>query len=166
MLCIGFRPPLRFAVFGTGAEAAAFSGLVRGMGYEHVQLSHEHASLAAVRVAGSPTLHIDAGRPIAELQADTDTAAILFFHDHDLEPAILQHLLRTPAFYIGAQGSRAAQAVRLARLREMGLPDDQLRRIHGPVGLIPSSREPNALAISVLAEIVGLHVKRAATATA
>lgn len=165
-LRIGFRPPLRFVVFGTGAEAAAFAGLVRGMGYEHVLLSHEDASLAAVRAAGSPTLRIDAGLPIAGLQADADTAAILFFHDHDLEPAILQHLLQTPAFYIGAQGSRSAQAARLSRLREMGIPEDQLGRIHGPVGLIPSSREPNALAISVLAEIVGLHGQRAATATA
>jgi len=165
-LRIGFRPPLRFAVFGTGAEAAAFTGLVRGMGYDHVLLSHEDASLAAVCAAGSPTLRIGSGLPIAELQADADTAAILFFHDHDLEPAILRHLLDTPAFYIGAQGSRSAQAARLSRLREMGVPEDQLGRVRGPVGLIPSSREPNALAISVLAEIVGLHGERAATAAA
>ena len=165
-LRIGFLPGLRFLIFGIGAEAAAFTGVVRGMGYEHIMLSHDELSLGALRAAGSPVLQIGTSFPAASLPADADTAAILFFHDHDLEPAILQHLLRTPAFYIGAQGSRAAQAVRLARLREMGVPDDQLGRIHGPVGLIPSSREPNALAISVLAEIVGLHVKRAATATA
>jgi len=163
-LRIGFRPPLRFVVFGTGAETAAFTGLVRGMGYEHVLLSHEDASLAAVRAAGSPTLHFDAGLPVAKLQADADTAAILFFHDHDLEPTILRDLLETPAFYIGAQGSRSAQAARLSHLRGMGVGDDQLGRIRGPVGLIPSSREPKALAISVLAEIVGLHASRVATA--
>ncbi|MDP3339254.1 XdhC family protein [Frigidibacter sp.] len=164
-LRIGFLPPLRFLVFGTGAEAAAFTGIVRGMGYEHILLSPEDLSLGVVRAAGSPVMQIDPGLPAAPLHADADTAAILFFHDHDLEPAILQHLLQTPAFYVGAQGSRAAQAVRLSRLREMGVPEDQLGRIHGPVGLIPSSREPNALAVSVLAEIIDLHVQRA-TATA
>ncbi|WP_229725901.1 XdhC family protein [Frigidibacter albus] len=162
-LQIGFLPPLRFLVFGTGAEAAAFTGIVRGMGHEHILLSPEDLSLGAVRAAGSPVMQIGTDLP-APLQADADTAAILFFHDHDLEPAILKHLLQTPAFYIGAQGSRAAQAVRLSRLRVMGVPEDQLARIHGPVGLIPSSREPNALAVSVLAEIIGLHASRAATA--
>lgn len=160
-LHIGFLPALRFLVFGTGAEAAAFTGIVRGMGHEHVLLSPEDLSLGAVRAAGSPVMQIDPSLPAVPLPADADTAAILFFHDHDLEPAILQHLLQTPAFYIGAQGSRAAQAARLSRLREMGVPEDQLARIHGPVGLIPSSREPNALAVSVLAEIIDLHQKRA-----
>lgn len=159
-LRVGFLPPLRFLVFGTGAEAAAFTGIVRGMGHEHVLLSPEDLSLGAVRAAGSAVMRIGTGLP-APLPADADTAAILFFHDHDLEPAILQHLLETPAFYIGAQGSRAAQAARLSRLREMGVPEDQLARIHGPVGLMPSSREPNALAVSVLAEIIDLHQKRA-----
>lgn len=164
-LQIGFLPALRLLVFGTGAEAAAFSGLVRGMGYEHILLSHEEASLSPVRAAGSPVQRIDPRFDLASLRIDADTAAILFFHDHDLEPAILQHLLGSPAFYIGAQGSRATHATRLSRLRELGVDDENmLARITGPVGLIPSSREPNALAISVLAEIVGLHVKRATTA--
>ena len=162
-LHIGFLPPLRFLVFGTGAEAAAFTGIVRGMGYEHILLSPEDLSLGVARAAGSPVMQIDADVP-APLQADAETAAILFFHDHELELPILQHLLQTPAFYIGAQGSRAAQAMRLSRLRERGVPEDQLARVHGPAGLIPSSREPNALAVSVLAEIIGLHGRRAATA--
>ncbi|MFN3525442.1 MAG: XdhC family protein [Paracoccus sp. (in: a-proteobacteria)] len=164
-LQIGFLPALRLLVFGTGAEAAAFCGLVRGMGYAHVLLSPDAASLGPVEAAGSPVQQIGSGCDLASVSIDPDTAAILFFHDHDLEPDILQHLLGSPAFYIGAQGSRATQTARLARLRGMGLADDLLGRITGPVGLIPSSRDPNALAISVLAEIVGLHVKRATTAS-
>ncbi|MDO5703927.1 MAG: XdhC family protein [Paracoccus sp. (in: a-proteobacteria)] len=158
---IGFRPDLRFLVFGTGAEAAAFAGLVRGMGYDHMLLSHEESSLAPVRAAGSPTRLIGPRLSPERLRVDTDTAAVLFYHDHDYEPTILRQLVHTPAFYIGAQGSRATQAGRLAHLREMGLSDGELARIHGPIGLIPSSRDPNSLAISVLAEIVGLHGKQA-----
>lgn len=162
---LGFRPALRFLVFGTGAEAAAFTGLVRGMGYDHLLLSHEEASLAPVRAAGSPTALIDPRFWPQELQVDADTAAVLFYHDHDYEPAILRQMVRTPAFYVGAQGSLATQAARLAQLREMGLSEDELERIRGPIGLIPSSRDPNSLAISVLAEIVGIHTARAISET-
>lgn len=160
---IGFRPALRFLIFGTGAEAAAFSGLVRGAAYEHILLSHEKASLISAAAAGSPTLLIQPGFGAEQLGIDADTAAALFYHDHDHEPDILRQLVRGPAFYIGAQGSRATQASRLAHLREMGLSEAELGRVRGPIGVMPSAREPNALAISVLAEIVGLHAKRAET---
>lgn len=157
---LGFRPALRLLIFGTGAEAAAFTGLVRGMDYDHVLLSHEESSLAPVRAAGSPTMLIQPGCRPQSLHVDADTAAVLFYHDHDYEPAILKQMVRTPAFYIGAQGSRATQATRLARLHEMGLSEEELDRIRGPIGLIPSSRDPNSLAISVLAEIVDIHAAR------
>lgn len=162
---IGFRPRLRFMVFGTGAEAAAFTGLVRGMGYDHMLLSHEEPSLAPARSAGSPVTLIAPGFRPDDLRVDADTAVILFYHDHDYEPAILRQMVRTSAFYVGAQGSRATQARRLEQLRGMGLSEAELGRIRGPIGLIPSSRDPQSLAISVLAEIVGLHTEQVASAS-
>lgn len=157
---LGFRPALRFLIFGTGGEAAAFTGLVRGMNYDHVLLSHEEASLAPVRAGGSTAALINPRHLPEDLQVDADTAAVLFYHDHDYEPAVLQQLVRTPAFYIGAQGSRATQASRLALLQEMGLSHEELNRVRGPIGLIPSSRDPNSLAISVLAEIVDVYAEQ------
>lgn len=154
---LGFRPDLRFLVFGTGAEAAAFAGLVRGMGYDHLVLSHEDALLAPAQSAGSPVRRITSLSALSDLRADADTAVVLFYHDHDYEPAILHRMLATPAFYIGSQGSRATQTARLARLEAMGVATDMLARLRGPIGLIPSTREPKALAISVLAEIIGAH---------
>lgn len=152
-MVIGFRPELRCLVFGGGAEAAAFCSLMRGFGYDHVLATPSEAMIAHATSAGSPALELD--RALREgLDVDADTAAILFFHDHDLEPLILQRLLQTPAFYIGAQGSRATQAARLAQLRTAGVAEPQLNRIIGPVGLIPSSRDPKSLAVSVLAEIL------------
>ncbi len=159
---LGFRPALRFLIFGAGAEAAAFARLVRGMGYDHLLLSHDEASLAPVRAEGSPVRLIGGLAGIGDLQADADTAVLLFYHDHDYEPAILARMVRTPAFFVGAQGSRATQASRLARLEEMGLSAAELGRIRGPIGLIPSSRDPKSLAISVLAQVVGEHGRKAA----
>ncbi len=149
-----FQPPLRFVVFGAGPEAIVFSNLVASMGYGQLLLSHADNTLDVARAGGLNVRELGRMADIAALGIDHHTAALLFYHDHDYEPEILQALLQTPAFYIGAQGSRNTQRTRLGRLHEAGLPEDLLARIHGPIGLIPSTRDPQALAVSVMAEVM------------
>lgn len=151
---IDFPPPTKFVVFGAGPEAIVFADLVRSLGYEHILLSHEDHSLDAAARIGCKTFRLDALSDFRDLVADDRCAALLFYHDHDYEPEILSRLVNGPAFYIGAQGSRATQISRLARLAAKGVPPKKLNRIRGPIGLIPSSRDPKMLAISVLAEVM------------
>ncbi|RJL16587.1 XdhC family protein [Paracoccus siganidrum] len=151
---IAFKPPIRFVIFGAGPEAAVFADLVQSLGYDHVLLSHEEQGLSAAERMGCNVRRLDRLPDFAELVPDDRCAALLFYHDHDYEPEILRHLLARPAFYIGAQGSRATQASRLRQLAEMGVAPELRERVRGPIGLIPSSRDPKLLAISVLAEVV------------
>lgn len=151
---INFSPRLKFLIFGAGPEVSVFSALVQGLGYDHLMLSHEARSLSVAAAMGCRTGRLDHLTGLNGLKIDAATACVLFYHDHDYEPAILNRLLATPSFYIGAQGSRATQAARLERLREHGADPDALERVRGPIGLIPSSRNPRTLAISVLSEIV------------
>lgn len=152
--CIGFRPAPRFVTFGAGPEVAVFAALVQGLGYPQLLLSHEEASLAAARALGCDVRELHDASGLGAVSLDADSAAVLFYHDHDHEPGILRQLLAGPAFYVGAQGSRAAQANRLARLGDLGVPADQLARLRGPIGLVPSARDPRTLAVSVLAEVM------------
>jgi len=85
---------------------------------------------------------------------DPWTAAILVFHDHEWETAILRHILKGPSFYVGAQGGANARQARLDRLAEEQVSSEDLARVRGPVGVIPSSRTPRSLALSILSEIV------------
>ncbi|ARO13445.1 exported xanthine dehydrogenase/CoxI family protein [Ketogulonicigenium robustum] len=150
----GFLPPLRFVIFGAGPEALVFASLVNSMGYGQTLLSHADNTLDIAAATGLNAQPLGRMADIARLGIDAHTAALLFYHDHDYEPEILQALLQTPAFYIGAQGSRNTQRNRLARLSLDGVADTQLARIHGPIGLIHSTRDPQALAISVMAEVM------------
>ena len=152
---VGFRPPLRFVVFGAGPEASLFASLTRSLGYEQLLVSHEDTSLNAARALGCQVMKITKVTDLETLKIDADCATVLFYHDHDYEPAVLNYLLTTPAFYIGAQGSRSTQRTRLMRLAEMGVSASAMARVRGPIGLIPSSRDPRTLAVSVLAEIIG-----------
>ncbi|MCE2578948.1 XdhC family protein [Gluconacetobacter entanii] len=91
------------------------------------------------------------------LRIDNQTAIVTLTHDAKLDDPTLRHALRGPAFYIGALGSRKTQASRLARLKEDGFSEDQVRRIHGPVGLAIGAIGAAEIALSILAEIVAVR---------
>ena len=74
--------------------------------------------------------------------------------------------LKSPAFYVGALGSRANNAKRRERLMEFDVTDDEIARLHGPIGLFIGSRTPPEIAISILAEITAVKNGVAAAGSA
>jgi xanthine dehydrogenase accessory factor len=99
---------------------------------------------------------------LPNLGADPWSALVFMFHDHAWEPVLLEQALGQPWFFIGAMGSQRTHANRLETLRERGLPEEALARIIGPLGLIPSARDPGTMALSTLAQVVDCY--RQATA--
>ncbi len=158
-LTICFEPDIRFLVFGKGPEASTFAALVQSGGYSSTLLSPDAETLEAGRNAGSETVHLVSQAFPGDLEVDDRTAIVLFFHDHDWEPPILAGALETPAFYIGAQGSKRARDSRMRELEAMDVSPEALARLHGPIGLIPSARDAGTLAVSVLAEILAVAMK-------
>eukprot|EP01035_Chromulina_nebulosa_P031414 gene31413-41886_t len=104
--------------------------------------------------AGIKVHHLNTPRDAVDLTADPWTAIAFLFHDHDWETALIARALAGRAFYVGAMGSRAAQANRAASLVAAGVSPEDIARLRAPIGLIPSSRDPQVLALSTLAEIV------------
>ena len=158
-LTVRFDPAIRFLVFGKGPEAATFAALVKSAGYPILLLSPDIETLQAGETAGCQTLHMATKRFPENLGTDRHTAIVLFFHDHDWEPPILQPALQTDAFYIGSQGSQRARDARVATLAEMGVATADIARLRGPVGLIPSARDAGTLAVSVLAEVLAVAMQ-------
>lgn len=91
------------------------------------------------------------------LGVDTMTAIVTLTHDAKLDDPTLEAALRGPAFYIGALGSRKTQASRMERLRESGFSEQDIKRIHGPVGLAIGAVGAEEIALSILAEIVAVR---------
>ena len=65
--------------------------------------------------------------------------------------------LRSPAAYVGAIGSRKTQAARRERFHEAGLTDEQIARLHGPIGLDLGGRQPAETALAILAEMTAVR---------
>jgi xanthine dehydrogenase accessory factor len=78
-------------------------------------------------------------------------------HDPKFDVPLLEVALRRPAAYIGAMGSRRTHEDRLARLREIGLAEDELGRLRSPIGLDLGARTPEETAVSIAAEIISLR---------
>ena len=154
VLNVLFEPEINFLVFGKGPEATTFASLVQAAGYPNTLLSPDAETLDIAKAAGCATKTLLSRAFPDDIEGDDRTAVVLFFHDHDWEPPLLAGALETGAFYIGAQGSQRARDARMLELEGMGVSADQRARLTGPVGLIPSARDPGTLAVSVLAEIL------------
>lgn len=95
-----------------------------------------------------------------QLTVGPNTWIAILSHDPKFdEPAILG-ALATDARYIGAVGSRKTNADRRERLRESGVSDEDLARLHGPIGLNIGGQTPEEMAISILGEMIAIRYKR------
>lgn len=137
-----FLPTLRLVVLGAGPEPEALVRLAAAHGLPAELLAPER-DLALGR---APDLALDAW-----------TAVVLLFHDHEWEPALADWALRSPAFYVGAQGGRGAREARSERLAALGHDAASLARLRSPVGLIAHARDARTLALSILAEVVAVY---------
>lgn len=143
-------PQVRILVFGTGMETVCFAELAQASGCL-VELFTSDPDILT-RVSWSKPLFSD--KWPEDTLVDERSAVVTFFHDHDREIAILSAALVSPAFFVGAQGSRRAHASRCeALLKQNGLEKD-IEKLIFPLGLIPSTRDPQTLAVSVLAHIL------------
>lgn len=152
--CVRFEPDIFFYVFGKGPEACTFSALVQSAGYPNLLLSPDAETLDFATSHGSPTQHLKQASYPADLNPDKWSAILLFFHDHEWEPPILTAALKSEAFYIGAQGSQRARDARHAEILGLGADANDIARLKGPIGLIPSARDARTLSVSVLAEVL------------
>ena len=87
------------------------------------------------------------------LNVDHYTAFVAVTHDPKIDDPALIHALERDCFYIGALGSRKTHGRRLERLKAAGIRDDQLARIHAPIGLSIGAVSPAEIAVSIMAEI-------------
>ncbi|MCR6497724.1 XdhC family protein [Shinella sp. CPCC 101442] len=114
----------------------------------------ETGAVARVAAAsGYAVLTIERGEAPSPVQLDADTAVALLFHDIDRELPLLDATLASPAFYIGALGSRRTHAKRCEALRRRGHGETAFAHIKAPIGIFDKARDSRALALSIVADI-------------
>lgn len=151
---IAHIPQLRLALIGHAAAIDTLRELAQASGAQVAVISPSFELIERSAQRGCQTILLDNPRASLDLPLDSWTAAAVLFHDHDWEPPLLKQVLSSQAFFIGAMGSRKTHEARCAALRDAGLDEAEVARIIAPIGIIPSMRDPETLAISVLAQVV------------
>lgn len=148
-----YLPRRRLLVAGIGPSAVQLSRLARISGFDVLLYSPDAPTIQAAAAHDVDSIRVVSPAILPPLHADSRTAFMCMFHDHHWEAGFLPEALKTDVFYIGALGSRATHRQRLMLLRELGIDDVQLERIHGPAGLFAGGKSASDIALSILAEI-------------
>ncbi len=158
-------PGYRALLIGAGAlsEYLAVMALFNGFSVSVCDPRPEYIS--SWGVSGVTTLIGMPDDVVREFAPDLRTCIVCLSHDPKLDDLALLEALQSPAFYIGAIGSRRNNDLRRQRLVEhFGETEGSLRRLVGPIGLFIGSKTPSEIAVSVMAEIIatknGIHISQ------
>jgi xanthine dehydrogenase accessory factor len=152
-----FAPRPRMYVFGAIDFASALASIGRFLGYRVTVCDARAKFVTPERFPDVDELVVDwPDRFLAAAPVDERTAICVLTHDNKFDVPILKVALAGPAGYIGAMGSRRTTERRNERLLEEGVGEEQLARIHAPIGLRIGSRTPEEVAVAIAAEIVSV----------
>lgn len=157
-------PALRLVVVGAVHVTQAVCALARVMGFEVIVVDPRRSFATAQRFPDVTLLARQPESALAEIRLDARTAVVTLAHVPQIDDGALIQGLRSPAFYVGALGSRRTHAKRLQRLEGAGMTPEELARIHAPVGLNIGAATPAEIALSVLAEVVAARHGKPLTA--
>ena len=146
-------PRYRMLVIGAGQLSRYLCQIAAGLDYQVTVCDPREEYSDTWDVPGTTLVRTMPDDTVLDMKLDERSAVIALTHDPKLDDLALMEALKTPAFYVGALGSRRNNAARRERLREFDLTDAELARLHGPVGIYIGSRTPPEIAISILAEV-------------
>jgi xanthine dehydrogenase accessory factor len=134
--------------------AQVLADLAERVGYQATVIDPRSAFASESRFRGVPLRQDWPETALPALGLDRRTAVIALAHDARLDDETLPLAVRSPAFYVGALGSRRTHEKRVARLRQAGLTEAEIARIDAPVGLPIGARGPAEIAVSILGAVI------------
>jgi xanthine dehydrogenase accessory factor len=149
--------PLRLFLIGAVHISQALVRLAAPLGLRPIVVDPRPALATAERFPGTQLMADWPDEALDQVALDARSAVVALTHDPKLDDPALDRALRSPAFYIGALGSRRSHAARLERLTELGHAPETLARIKGPVGLPIAAVTAPEIALSILAELVAVR---------
>lgn len=151
----GLGARYRLLVIGAGQLSRYLCEIALGAGFDVLVCDPREEFHADWQLPGVQISRAMPDDLVLAAMPDARTAVIALTHDPKLDDLALMEALRSPAFYVGALGSRRNHALRIARMTEhFGMSHAEVRQLHGPAGIYIGSRTPPEIAISILAEII------------
>jgi len=152
-----FGPRWRLLIIGAGQLSRAVAQMALALDFEVVccdPRDEYHLGWDIPNTRFSQAMPDDLA---VEMQLDMHCAVVAVTHDPKLDDMVLLEALKSPAFYVGALGSRRTTAARCERMAMFDLTPAEIARLHGPIGLDIGAKTPAEIAVSIVAEIVAVR---------
>ncbi|MES2400260.1 MAG: XdhC family protein [Pseudomonadota bacterium] len=150
-------PRWRLLIIGAGQLSRFVAQIAQGMDYAVTVCDPREEYRNSWQVPGVELATDMPDDVVQAMKLDRRCAVIALTHDPKLDDLALMEALRSDAFYVGAIGSRINNQRRRERLAEhFGMSDQELGRLHGPIGIYIGSKTPSEIAISILAELTAV----------
>ena len=150
-------PRWRLIIVGAGQLSNFLAQMAQGLDYQVTICDPREEYAEGWDVPG---VELKRGMPddvVIEMNPDGHTAVVTLTHDPKLDDMALMEALKSPAFYVGAIGSHKNNDARRHRLAEFDLSQEEIARLHGPVGLKLGAKTPPEIAIAILAEMTAVR---------
>jgi xanthine dehydrogenase accessory factor len=154
----GFPPPPQLIIVGAGHIAIPLTTFAKTLNYRVVVIDARATFATRERFPNADELIVEwPDTYLEKMDINPSTSIAVLTHDPKFDEPTLQVILQREVGYVGAIGSRKTSLERSERLRKRGLTDEQLQRIHGPIGLNLGGASPEEMALAIMAEIVAVH---------
>jgi xanthine dehydrogenase accessory factor len=150
------RPARRLVVFGAGPDAEPVARLGAQLGWDVELVDHRPAYARPDRFPGARVHLAPTEAAVAQVGVGPDSYVLVMTHHYLIDRALLSQLLPSQAPYIGLLGPRRRADDLLADIDALGieLSAEQRARLHAPAGLDIGGEGPEAIALSLLAEVM------------
>ena len=153
-----YPPPPKLIIVGAVHIAVPLVTFANTMGFKTIVIDARSAFATRERFPHADQLIVEwPSKALARMRLDEATYLVVLSHDEKLDNPALQVALGCPLRYVGALGSTKTHAKRVKALGQMGMTDEQLARIHAPIGLDLGARSPQEIALAIMAEIVAVR---------
>jgi len=153
-----YPPEPTLVVVGAGHITIPLTRLAKTLDYRVTVIDPREAFATRERIPDADDLLLEwPDEAIAHLPMSSATAVAVLTHDDKFDVPALKAALNSPASYVGAIGSRGTRERRDRRLREAGVTEEQIGRIHGPIGINIGAQTPEEIALAILAQIVAVR---------
>ena len=152
-----FGPRWRLLIIGAGQLSQYLAQMAQALDYQVTVCDPREEYADTLDVRG---VELRRGMPddvVTEMELDAHSAVVTLTHDPKLDDLALLEALKSPAFYVGAIGSRKNNEARRKRLAEFDLSEGEIARLRAPVGLKLGSKTPPEIAIAILAEMTAIR---------
>lgn len=155
-MCTSYGPRWRMVIIGAGQLSLYTADFALASDFEVIVIDPREEYAEGLNRADVTFIQGMPDDVLLEIDVDSHTAVVALTHDPKLDDMALMEALKSPAFYVGALGSRNNTQKRKERLLEFDLSKEEVERLHGPVGLYIGALTPPEIAVSILAEVIAV----------